>query len=58
MNPGELWIAQLDKRRPVVVIRCAPWLNDLHVVPITSKIRGLKSEVLAVSIAGSTGKHR
>lgn len=45
MKRGELWLAELDKRRPAVVVRSVPWLNEIHVVPITSTIRGLPSEI-------------
>ena len=45
---GELWIAELDKRRPVVVLTRDPLgrlLNSVIVGPITSTIRGLSTEV-------------
>jgi mRNA-degrading endonuclease toxin of MazEF toxin-antitoxin module len=42
---GELWLADLDKRRPVLVFRAVPWLEELHIVPLTSTVRGLPSEV-------------
>jgi mRNA-degrading endonuclease toxin of MazEF toxin-antitoxin module len=42
---GEIWLVDLDKRRPSVVFRVVPWLHELHIVPITSVIRGLPSEV-------------
>jgi mRNA-degrading endonuclease toxin of MazEF toxin-antitoxin module len=42
---GELWLAELDKRRPAVIFRAVPWLNEIHIVPITSTIRGLPSEI-------------
>ena len=45
MKPGELWLAELDKRRPAVIFRAVPWLNEIHIVPITSTIRGLPSEI-------------
>ena len=45
MRRGEVWLAQLDKRRPVLVFSAVPWLNELHIVPLTSTIRGLPSEV-------------
>jgi mRNA-degrading endonuclease toxin of MazEF toxin-antitoxin module len=42
---GEIWLVDLDKRRPALVFRVVPWLHELHIVPITSVIRGLPSEV-------------
>jgi mRNA-degrading endonuclease toxin of MazEF toxin-antitoxin module len=45
MKRAEVWLVELDKRRPAVVFRTARWLNEVHVVPITSTIRGLPSEV-------------
>ncbi len=45
MKRGELWLAELDKRRPAVIFRAVPWLNEIHIVPITSTIRGLPSEI-------------
>ena len=45
MKRGELWLAELDKRRPSVIFRAVPWLNEIHIVPITSTIRGLPSEI-------------
>ena len=45
---GELWIAQLDKRRPVVILTRDPMaqlLNAVIIGPITSTIRGLSTEV-------------
>jgi mRNA-degrading endonuclease toxin of MazEF toxin-antitoxin module len=42
---GELWLAELDKRRPAVIFRVVPWLHEIHIVPITSTIRGLPSEI-------------
>ena len=49
---GEIWMyrfAQPDKRRPVVVLTrddVVPLLRQLMVAPITSKVRGLPSEVV------------
>ncbi len=45
MNRAEVWLAELDKRRPVVIFRSVPWLTEIHAVPITSVIRNLPSEV-------------
>ena len=45
---GELWLADLDKRRPVVVLTRDPLGRHLHAViigPVTSTIRGLSTEV-------------
>ena len=45
MRSGEIWLVELDKRRPAVVLRAVSWLSEVHVVPITSAVRGLPSEV-------------
>lgn len=50
MKRGELWLAELDKRRPAVIFRAVPWLNEIHIVPITSTIRGLPSEIEILSL--------
>jgi mRNA interferase MazF len=45
---GELWLAELDKRRPVVVLTRNPLGSRLHSVivgPVTSTVRGLSTEV-------------
>ena len=45
---GEIWLADLDKRRPVVVLTRDPLGRFLHSVivgPITSTVRGLSTEV-------------
>ena len=45
---GELWLADLDKRRPVVVLTRDPLGRHLHSViigPVTSTIRNLSTEV-------------
>jgi mRNA interferase MazF len=45
---GDLWLAELDKRRPVVVLTRDPLGSHLHSVivgPITSTVRGLSTEV-------------
>lgn len=45
---GEIWMANLDKSRPVVVLTRDPRGTILHsvvVAPITSTIRGLSTEV-------------
>ncbi len=45
MNRSEVWLAELDKRRPVVIFRSVPWLSEIHAVPITSVIQDTPSEV-------------
>ena len=45
---GELWLAQLDKQRPVVVLTRDPLgrhLQSVIVGPVTSTVRGLSTEV-------------
>ena len=45
---GEIWLAELDKRRPVVVLTRDPMSRMLHSVivgPVTSTVRGLSTEV-------------
>ncbi|MHB8294070.1 MAG: type II toxin-antitoxin system PemK/MazF family toxin [Acidimicrobiales bacterium] len=45
---GEIWLAELDKRRPVVVLTRDPLGRVLHSViagPVTSTVRGLSTEV-------------
>lgn len=45
---GEIWLAELDKRRPVVILTRDPFGRILHSVivgPVTSTIRGLSTEV-------------
>ncbi len=45
---GEVWLAQLDKRRPIVVLTRDPLGRVLHSVlvgPVTSRVRGLSTEV-------------
>jgi mRNA interferase MazF len=46
---GEVWLADLDKRRPVVVLTRDPLGRHLHSVivgPVTSTMRGLSTEVV------------
>ena len=46
---GEVWLARLDKRRPVVVLTRDPMGRFLHSVivgPVTSTVRGLSTEVV------------
>jgi len=45
---GEVWLATLDKRRPVVVLTRDPMGRYLHAVlvaPVTSTVRGISTEV-------------
>ncbi len=45
---GEIWLADLDKHRPVVVLTRDPlgrYLHSVIVGPITSTVRGLSTEV-------------
>jgi len=45
---GEVWLAHLDKTRPVIVLTRDPLGRLLHsviVAPVTSTIRGLSTEV-------------
>lgn len=45
---GEVWLARLDKTRPVVVLTRDPLGSMLHSViaaPITSTVRGVATEV-------------
>jgi mRNA interferase MazF len=54
---GEVWFAEVpgDKRRPVLVLSRDPMGSLLHSVicaPITSKIRGLATEVALAKEAG------
>jgi len=48
LGHGQLWWADLDKIRPVVVLtreRVAPLLTRVLVAPITTTVRGLATEV-------------
>jgi len=45
---GEVWLVDLDKTRPVVVLTSDPLGRLLHsviVAPVTSTVRGLSTEV-------------
>lgn len=45
---GEVWLASLDKIRPVVVLTRDPLAGVLHSVivgPITTRVRGISTEV-------------
>jgi mRNA interferase MazF len=53
-----VWLAELDKRRPVVVLTRDPLGRVLHSVivgPVTSTVRGLSTEV-ELSPADGVGK--
>lgn len=52
---GQIWWADLDKVRPVVVLtrgRVAPRLSRVLVAPITTTVRGLTTEVALGSAEG------
>jgi mRNA interferase MazF len=45
---GDVWLAQLDKIRPVVILTRDPmgrFLNAVISAPVTSTVRGLSTEV-------------
>jgi mRNA interferase MazF len=45
---GEVWLADLDKTRPVIVLTRDPiarLLNAVIVAPVTSTVRGVSTEV-------------
>ena len=45
---GQVWLADLDKRRPVIVLTRDPlgrYLHSVLVAPITSTSRGVSTEV-------------
>jgi mRNA interferase MazF len=55
---GEIWLAELDKRRPVVVLTRDPLgrlLRSVIVGPVTSTVRGLSTEV---DLTETDGVHR
>ncbi len=47
MKRGELRLAALDKIRPVVILSTFTGMHDVHVIPATTRVRGLATEVLA-----------
>ncbi len=52
---GEVWLARLDKTRPVVVLTRDPlgrYLHSVIVGPVTSTVRGLSTEVPVGSADG------
>ena len=45
---GQVWLADLDKRRPVVILTRDPlgrYLPSVIAAPVTSTVRGLSTEV-------------
>lgn len=52
MKRGELRLAALDKIRPVLILSTFTGLNDVHVIPATTRIRGLATEVVAGLLDG------
>ena len=45
---AEVWLAELDKRRPVIILTRDPLgrhLRSVIVAPVTSTVRGLSTEV-------------
>lgn len=46
MKRGELWVAAVDKVRPVLILSTFTGLNEIQVIPVTTRIRGLATEVL------------
>ncbi len=52
---GQIWWADLDKVRPVVILtrgRVAPFLSRVLVAPVTSIARGLATEVAVGTAEG------
>ncbi len=55
LGHGQVWWADLDKIRPVVVItraRVAPLLRRVLVAPVTTTVRGIATEVVLGSEEG------
>lgn len=55
LGHGQVWWADLDKIRPVVVLtraRVAPRLRRVLVAPVTTTVRGLSTEVVLGSAEG------
>lgn len=55
---GEIWLAALDKHRPVVVLTRDPmgrFLRSVIAGPVTSTVRGLSTEV---ELSEADGVHR
>lgn len=48
LGHGQVWWADLEKTRPVVILtrsRVAPLLSRVVVAPVTTTVRGLRTEV-------------
>ena len=45
LKRGELWIAAIDKMRPVLIMSTFTGLHDVQIIPATTRIRGLVTEV-------------
>jgi mRNA interferase MazF len=45
MKRGELWLAAIDKMRPVLILSTFTGLNHIQVIPVTTRVRGLATEV-------------
>lgn len=55
LGHGQVWWADLDKVRPVVILtraRIAPRLHRVLVAPVTTVVRGIATEVLLGSREG------
>jgi len=55
LGHGQVWWADLDKVRPVVVLtraRVAPRLTRVLVAPVTSTVRGIATEVAVGAAEG------
>ena len=47
LKRGELWLVAIDKLRPALVLSTFTGLNDIQVIPATTRVRGLATEVVA-----------
>jgi mRNA interferase MazF len=45
LKRGELRLAALDKIRPVLILSTFTGLKEVHVIPATTRVRGLVTEV-------------
>jgi mRNA interferase MazF len=45
LKRGDVWLAALEKIRPVLVMSTFTGLNDIQVIPVTSRRRGIATEV-------------
>jgi mRNA interferase MazF len=55
MRHGDVWIGHLDKVRPLVILTrsaAIPSLRRVSIAPITSRIRGVSTEVPVGVVAG------